>query len=136
MLYGFFANGPALHYTYSRIIPKLGPASCVKALGKKLLFTQTIFSLVSISSFYIFLSKCEGKSTAGTLEELNHKLVPTFITNLKIWPVLQLINFTLVPPQLQVLYVNFMQLWWNVYLSMMKNKALDTQEGALSNQEF
>ena len=41
-------------------------------------------------------------------------------TNLKVWPLLQLINFTMVPPQLQVFYVNFMQIWWNAYLSFMK----------------
>ena len=122
MLYGFFANGPALHFTYSQVIPKFGPQKCVKALGKKLLFTQTFFSFVSIASFYIFISKCEGKTAQGTLDELNNKLWPTYVTNLKIWPILQLINFTLVPPQLQVFYVNFMQLWWNVYLSAMKNK--------------
>jgi hypothetical protein len=98
MLYGFIANGPVLHWTYTRIIPKLGPQKCMKALAKKLLFTQTIFSLASISSFYIFLSKAEGKCNHKTFEELNHKLIPTFQANLKVWPLLQLINFTLVPP--------------------------------------
>ena len=58
----------------------------------------------------------------GTRNELKQKLLPTFYTNLKVWPLLQLINFTLVPPQLQVLYINFMQIWWNAYLSFMKNK--------------
>lgn len=54
---------------------------------------------------------------------MKQKMVPTLITNWKVWPILQLINFTLVPPPLQVFYVNFMQLWWNVYLSFMKNSA-------------
>mmetsp|Transcript_3792 Transcript_3792/g.6473 ORF Transcript_3792/g.6473 Transcript_3792/m.6473 type:complete len:109 (-) Transcript_3792:206-532(-) len=108
MLYGLLANGPALHYTYSKIIPMLGPQKCYKAIGKKLLFTQTVFSFISISSFYVFLSQCEGKSAQGTCDELQEKLWPTFRTNLKVWPILQLINFTLIPPPLQVFYVNFM----------------------------
>jgi hypothetical protein len=56
MAYGFFANGPALHYTYTKLIPIFAPGNCFKSVAKKLLFTQTIFSLVSISSFYIFTS--------------------------------------------------------------------------------
>lgn len=45
------------------------------------------------------------------------------LTNAKVWPILQLINFTLVPVHLQVFYVNFMQVWWNAYLSFMKNSS-------------
>ena len=32
----------------------------------------------------------------------------------------------MVPPQLQVFYVNFMQIWWNAYLSAMKFRDEDT----------
>lgn len=123
MSYGLLANGPALHFTYSRIIPTFAKGNDLRALGKKLLFTQTVFSVVSIASFYIFVSRLEGKDLEGTKDELKAKLLPTLCTNWKVWPLLQLINFALVPPQLQVLYVNFMQLWWNVYLSFMKNSS-------------
>ena len=98
MLYGFLANGPTLHYTYTNLIPRFAPSTSVRCVAKKLLFTQTLFSLVSISSFYMFTSKCEGKSMQDSISELNIKLWPTFQTNLKVWPILQLINFTLVPP--------------------------------------
>ena len=56
MFYGLVANGPALHFTYASLIPKIAPSSSYRCLAKKLLFTQTLFSLVSISSFYIFVS--------------------------------------------------------------------------------
>ena len=62
MAYGFFANGPALHYTYTKLMPIFAPGNSMASVAKKLLFTQTLFSLVSISSFYIFTSQCEGKS--------------------------------------------------------------------------
>ena len=120
MSYGFLVNGPVLHYTYSKLIPLFAPGNSIGSVAKKLLFTQTAFSLVSISSFFIFTSQCEGKSLQGTKDELCQKLLPTFKTNLKVWPLLQLINFTMVPAPLQVFYVNFMQIWWNAYLSFMK----------------
>ena len=76
---------------------------------------------MSISSFYIFVNQCEGNSLEKTKQELDKKLWPTMYTNWKVWPLLQLFNFTCVPVHLQVFYVNFMQVWWNVYLSYMKN---------------
>ena len=108
MSYGLVFNGPLLHLTYARIIPLFAQGNGLRALGKKLLFTQTIFSMFSISSFYIYTSLMEGKDIEGTKQELQNKLIPTLQTNIKVWPLLQLINFALVPPQLQVLYVNFM----------------------------
>ena len=39
MSYGMLANGPALHYTYSRLIPLICKGNDMTALAKKLLFT-------------------------------------------------------------------------------------------------
>lgn len=39
-----------------------------------------------------------------------------------LWPMAQFINFTFVPLQYQVIYVQCIALLWNSYLSMMLNK--------------
>ena len=39
--------------------------------------------------------------------------------NWRLWPLVQLVNFTLVPTKLQVLWVNMFGLIFNVYLSFM-----------------
>jgi hypothetical protein len=40
-----------------------------------------------------------------------------------VWPPLQLINFTFVPLQYRVLYVNVANLFWNTFLSLQANKS-------------
>jgi len=55
-----------------------------------------------------------------SISEINDKLWPTLVANWKVWPLLQLINFALVPIKLQVLYVNFFGVFWNTYLSFQK----------------
>ena len=40
--------------------------------------------------------------------------------NWSVWPVLQVINFTFVPVQLQAAYVAFLSVFFNIYLSYMK----------------
>ena len=39
MCYGLMANGPALHLTYSRLIPAFIKGNDMAALAKKMLFT-------------------------------------------------------------------------------------------------
>lgn len=39
MSYGLCFNGPALHLTYSRLLPTFAKGNDLRALGKKLLFT-------------------------------------------------------------------------------------------------
>jgi len=45
-------------------------------------------------------------------------LAPTLITNYKVWPLVQVLNFAIVPVKLQVLFVNCVAVWWNFVLSM------------------
>lgn len=45
----------------------------------------------------------------------------TYIADCIVWPPLQLINFTFIPVQYQVLYVNICNLFWNTFLSFMAN---------------
>lgn len=123
MSYGLLVNGPLLHITYSKVIPCFAAGTSLGAVGKKMLFTQTVFSWISIGSFYLYTSALEKKGIEGTKNELREKMMPTMFANWKAWPLLQLINFAFVPPPLQVLYVNFMQIWWNAYLSFVKNQA-------------
>lgn len=45
----------------------------------------------------------------------------TYAADCVVWPPLQLINFTFIPVQYQVLYVNICNLFWNTFLSFMAN---------------
>ena len=117
--YGFSVFGPLLYTTYNKILPLIAPGHGWRSVGKKLLFTQTIFTCISMSAFYTVIPILQGEEPS--LLELQHKLWPTLLTNWKVWPILQIINFTYVPVALQVAYIAFFSLFFNVYLSYMKN---------------
>ena len=121
MLYGLLANGPTLHLTYTKLLPWVAAGNSMRSLVKKLIITQTLFAFVSITSFYTFLCLLEGKSLNGTKNEIRQKFWQTYMMSFKVWPLLQLINFTIIPPQLQVFWITLCQLGWNVYLSFVKN---------------
>jgi len=54
-------------------------------------------------------------------ENLSQNYVDIVLTNWKIWPATQLINFYFVPFQHRILVVNFVALFWNTYLAAKTN---------------
>lgn len=118
--YGFIVSGPMLYTTYNKILPYIAPGTSNTSLAKKILFTQTAFTLISMCAFYTAIPLMQGDSLTEGLQEIRYKLWPTLVTNWKVWPFLQLINFTFVPMQLQAAYVAFFSIFFNIYLSFMK----------------
>lgn len=65
----------------------------------------------------MFINLLEHGSPSKGLEAIENNFVKAMITNWKIWPAAQIINFWFIPKQFQVLWVNIVGLFWNVYLS-------------------
>ena len=64
-----------------------------------------------------------GKRSHEIKEMLQERYVQTLITNYKIWPLAQTLNFTFVPIQYCVGFVQIVAIFWNAYLSWMANKS-------------
>jgi hypothetical protein len=47
--------------------------------------------------------------------------VPTLVANWYVWPAAQLINFTVVPLDLRILYVNVVSIAWTAFISNVAN---------------
>lgn len=58
-------------------------------------------------------------------KKLQDNLWDTLTTNWLVWPLFQLINFSLVPVQLRLLSVNVVSIGWNCYLSYILNDKKD-----------
>ena len=117
MSYGIMVNGPFLHFVYTHVYPRF--RSDFRGTAQKMLISQTIVSFSSIVLFYTFTPVLKGGNFQDSMKELEKKAWPTMCMNWKMWPLVQLINFTLVPQKFQVVWVNFFALNFNVYLSYM-----------------
>jgi protein Mpv17 len=75
------------------------------------------------------MSLLRGGTIKDALEELEAKFIPTAKANLYIWPLAQLINFRIMPLHYQILYMNFIGVFWNAYMSyvMFDVKAKDIE---------
>ena len=113
--------GPVLrswYLTLERIAPGIVKTACFK----KMLLDQSLFALVMICFFFSVSETLAGKRPHEIKEMLQERYVQTLITNYKIWPLAQTLNFTFVPIQHRVGFVQIVAIFWNAYLSWMANK--------------
>ena len=76
--------------------------------------------IVNIAFFVVGAALRTGSPAEG-MAEARDKLWPTLKVNWIVWPVLQAVNFTMVPLPYRVLYINIASVFWAAYLSTVLN---------------
>ena len=89
------------------------------------------FNLVFISS----LAALQGLSAGETWAKLKAEYKDVMLTMWKIWPAVQLANFTFVPFLLRPLVVSVVALFWNTFLSWKTNSSSNKEEAAAIKAE-
>jgi len=96
--YALMVSGPSFHLVYSKILPKIAPGTGLTAIIKKVMFVQLAFSTTGLGLFFYCVSLLEGKTLKQAQEETTRKFWKTLLINWQVWPVISIINFTVVPP--------------------------------------
>lgn len=89
----------------------------------KVLLDQTVWSGTVIAVFFLFISFMEGHSFPLMRQRCRDQWWPTLVVNWLVWPLVQLINLSLVPRQYQIVLVSAVSVPWNVFLSLRANHA-------------
>jgi protein Mpv17 len=128
---GFGYIAPALHVWYCKLLPTISTkvfaattTKSVRVFGQ-MLFDQLLFAPILLTGFYpvnqMVVDRDLGAFKKG-VEVWKAKIVETLVSNWKIWPIASSINFWLMPVQYQVLFANFVGLFWNMVLSYIASK--------------
>lgn len=113
-------QGPLHHYFYGWLDTKYTGAT-VKITTIKILYDQFVMSPVCIVAFFYPAGWLFGQNTEQCTKELQSKFLKVYITDWMVWPVTQFINFYYLKPQYRVIYVNFITMLYNVFLSHIKH---------------
>ena len=127
---GFGYIAPALHTWYCKVLPKISNAvfststKTVRVMGCMAL-DQLAFAPILLTGFYpinqIVVDRTLDSFGKG-VQAWREKIQETLISNWKIWPIATTINFWFMPVQYQVLFANFVGLFWNMVLSFIASK--------------
>ncbi|XP_017768004.1 PREDICTED: protein Mpv17 [Nicrophorus vespilloides] len=114
---GFFIAGPTLTVWYGFLAKRFGSVGGGSVALKKMACDQLLFAPCFIVVFLTALGLVQRKPLDSIQKDITRDYKDILITNYKLWPPVQLVNFCFVPLQYQVLLVQFVALVWNTYLS-------------------
>ncbi|TNM87779.1 hypothetical protein fugu_006000 [Takifugu bimaculatus] len=118
------ALGPCMHYWY-QWLDRLYAGRAMKTVAKKVLIDQLVGSPTIWFFFFMGMSITEGNTAAEGLEEFKEKFWEFYKADWCVWPPAQMINFYFLPPKFRIVYMNFITLGWDVYISYLKHRGQD-----------
>lgn len=113
-------QGPLHHYFYGWLDGKFVGAT-LKNTSIKILFDQTVMSPACIVMFFYSAGWLYKQSTDECTKELKSKFLTVYIADWTVWPAAQFLNFYYLHPKYRVIYVNFITMLYNVFLSYVKH---------------
>jgi len=124
--FGVYFMGPVGHVWYEKLdtfchryARKSYQMITVKVIGDTFLFGP-----ICLWAFFVSVSLMEGISWRHTEQKIRRDFVPTYLVDYSIWPLVQGINFKYVPVQHQLLVVNLMCYFDDIFLSYVQHNSL------------
>ena len=96
--------------------------SSIRMVSCKVAADQLIFTPITASSLFFLTTLLEGKSVQSAREKVEERLLPTLKMNWCIWPFIQAVKLSVVPPAWRILVINAACIPWLAFVSWMANK--------------
>ncbi|VDM96819.1 unnamed protein product [Thelazia callipaeda] len=84
---------------------------------KRMIIDQSMAAPTFTFTFITNLHLLERKPFHEALGIAKKEIIPVMKTNYRVWPAVQLVNFYLLPLRYRLVFVQFVGLFWNMYLS-------------------
>lgn len=118
-IYGGCFVAPTL-YCWLRFATYMWPRSDLKSAITKALVEQVSYGPAAMCCFFFGINLLEFKPISECVEEVKMKFWSTYKVGVCIWPILQTVNFLLIPERNRVVYVSICSLVWTSFLAYMK----------------
>jgi protein Mpv17 len=113
---GFFYFGPAAHYWYEWVF-RILPGTTLPSILQKAALGQMLFGPTFTCIFFASgLLQSGSFSLKNWIRKIRQDLPGAWIAGAGFWPIVDVISFSLVPPQMIPLFINMCSLIWTTYL--------------------
>lgn len=113
---------PFIHYWYPFLV-QLCPGNNIVNVFCRVAIDQTIGSILVLSTVFFIVSLLHG-DVLGAPRIIYASFFPTWIRGLQFWPLVNMINFRIIPVIYQPLIAHFASIYWNIVLSYYANSSL------------
>ncbi|GAQ05515.1 protein sym1 [Aspergillus lentulus] len=117
-LYGGAIFGPAATTWFAFLQRNVVLKSHKATIVARVIADQGLFTPTHLTCFLTSMAIMEG---TDPIEKWRTSFLPSYKANLTIWPLVQGVNFSIVPLEYRVLVVNVVSLGWNCILSLINS---------------
>lgn len=122
-------QGPGLRFWYGFLNKHVGSQGTTVVL-KKVALDQLVFAPIFLGFLLGVLGAMQGQTMDENVKNIKRDYLDVLANNYKVWPLVQLTNFYLVPLNYQVLLVQVVAVFWNTYISWKTNVHLSNSNNA------
>ncbi|KAG7399202.1 hypothetical protein PHYBOEH_009368 [Phytophthora boehmeriae] len=127
VVWGGLFTAPIMH-TWFHLIERALPGTGKLVVAKKVVADMVIVAPSMALGFFTVTKSLEGASVSDAFDFAKAKLQPTLSMSYRIWPLANVLVFTVVPFQYRTPFVNCVTLGWSTFLSGMANKKVNTAQ--------
>jgi len=114
-----------LEYRFPLRATRGSPRISLRALSKRVACDQLVMAPIGLGVFIGSMGFLEGRSPDQIREKFRDLFKPALLTNWKVWPLAQLINFRYMPLPYRVLFQSTCGVFWTLYLSIINSREDD-----------
>eukprot|EP00871_Galdieria_phlegrea_P002465 jgi/Galph1/3219/GphlegSOOS_G1938.1 len=122
------------HIFYSNL-DKLIPGTEAWKVASKVAIDQLLWAPIFAVIFFGFLGISEGQSFQQIKAKIRQDWKTALLASWKVWPLAHAINFRFIPSNQRLLYINGVQIFYNVFLSIIGNRRLATNPSGGLNKK-
>ena len=125
-VFGFVWVGPGLHYWQRFLESKFaGRKQSLRLVLEKACFDQAFYGPVANVAMMTFITLLiEKKSAQALRKKLTSQLVGVQLNAWKVWPLASILNYSFVPVELRVLFMNLVGFGWSTFLNYSSSRTL------------
>lgn len=119
--FGFLIHGPTGHWFYGKL-DKAMPGTGAKEVFTKVGIDQVLWNPIFGVMFFGYMGATSGETVGGVYNKIKRDLMTQVTGSWTVWPAAHAINFRFIPTSQRLLYINTIQIFYNVFLSIIGNK--------------
>ena len=118
--FGFLIHGTTCHFFYD-FLDRVVPGKEAKPVATKVMVDQILWNPIFGCMFFSYLTLYDGGSVAQAVVRIQQSLATQVTGSWSFWGPAHIVNFRYVPSEQRLLYINVLQIVYNVFLSCISN---------------